>query len=127
MCQLRLAVNERAKDQSTGEWTDRPNYFDVNVFGGQGERCGQYLSKGRQVAVTGRLRWNEWQTQDGQKRQRVDVTADNVQFIGPREPGAGGSASPASGFAATDGASFGSAGEPSKADYTESPDDEIPF
>ena len=127
MCQLRLAVNERAKDQNTGEWTDRPNYFDVNVFGSQGERCGQYLSKGRQVAVTGRLRWNEWQTQDGQKRQRVDVTADNVQFIGPRDPGAGGQASPASGLGTTGGVSFGRAGEPAKDDYTESPDDDIPF
>ena len=90
VCQLRVAVNDRVKDQSTGEWGDRANYFDVNVFGGQGERCGQYLAKGRQVAVEGRLRWSEWETQDGQKRQKVDVVANNVQFIGPRDSGGSG-------------------------------------
>jgi single-strand DNA-binding protein len=86
VCQLRIAVNERVKDQSSGEWGDRPNYFDVNVFGAQGERCGQWLARGRQVAVEGRLRWSEWE-RDGQKRQKVDIVADNVQFIGPREGG----------------------------------------
>lgn len=127
VCQLRLAVNDRVKDQSTGEWSDRANYFDVNVFGSQGERCGQYLSKGRQVAVQGRLRWSEWETPEGQKRQKVDVTADNVQFIGPREVGASGYAAPAPGFGATGGAPFGRGGEPPKSDYAESPDDDIPF
>ena len=65
------------------------NYFNVDVFGGQGERCAQYLAKGRQVAVEGRLRWREWETQDGQKREAVTIVADNVQFIGPRDGGAG--------------------------------------
>ncbi len=89
VCNLRLAVNDRYKDPATGEWGDRPNYFDVDVFGGQGERCAQYLNKGRQVAVEGRLRWREWETQDGQKRQAVSVVANSVQFIGPRDPAAG--------------------------------------
>ncbi len=89
MCSLRVAVNDRVKDPNTGEWGDKANYFDVDVFGGQGERCAQYLARGRQVAVSGRLRWREWETQDGQKRQAVSIVADNVQFIGPRE-GAGG-------------------------------------
>lgn len=88
VCTLRLAVNDRVKDQSSGEWGDRPNYFDVDVFGSQGELCGKYLAKGRQVAVEGKLRWREWETQDGQKRSAVSVVADNVQFIGPREGGA---------------------------------------
>ena len=87
VCTLRLAVNDRVKDPSSGEWGDRPNYFDVDVFGAQGERCGQWLAKGRQVAVEGKLRWREWETQDGQKRSAVSVVADNVQFIGPREGG----------------------------------------
>jgi single-strand DNA-binding protein len=125
VCQLRVAVNDRVKDQSTGEWGDRANYFDVNVFGGQGERCGQYLAKGRQVAVEGRLRWSEWETQDGQKRQKVDIVADNVQFIGPRDAGGG-----TGGFVAT---SQGSAvfpdrnGTPASKDFSESGDDDIPF
>ena len=88
VCTLRLAVNDRVKDQSSGEWGDRPNYFDVDVFGSQGELCGKYLAKGRQVAVEGKLRWREWETQDGQKRSAVSVVADNVQFIVPREGGA---------------------------------------
>ena len=85
VCQLRVAVNDRVKDPNTGEWGDRANYFDVDVFGGQGERCAQWLSRGRQVAVEGRLRWREWETQEGQKRQAVSIGADNVQFIGPRD------------------------------------------
>ena len=82
VCSLRLAVNDRVKDPTSGEWGDRPNYFDVDVFGAQGERCGQWLAKGRQVAVEGKLRWREWETQEGQKRSAVSVVADNVQFIG---------------------------------------------
>ena len=57
--QLRLAVNSRRKDASTGEWGEKPNYFDVTVWGNQGESCAQYLSKGRPVAVDGRLDWRE--------------------------------------------------------------------
>ncbi|NLE23367.1 MAG: single-stranded DNA-binding protein [Actinobacteria bacterium] len=87
VCSLRVAVNDRVKDPISGEWGDKPNYFDVDVFGGQGERCAQYLARGRQVAVSGRLRWREWEAQDGQKRQAVSIVADNVQFIGPRDGG----------------------------------------
>lgn len=93
VCQLRVAVNDRIKDRNTGEWTDYANYFDVSVFGQQGEACAQYLSRGRQVAIEGRLRWSEWE-RDGQKRQKVDIVADNVQFIGPRDAGGGGGAAP---------------------------------
>ena len=55
VCKLRVAVNTRRKDNSTGEWVDKPNYFDVTVWGAQGENCAQYLAKGRPVAVDGRL------------------------------------------------------------------------
>lgn len=135
VCQLRLAVNDRMKDQNTGEWGDRANYFDVNVFGGQGERCGQYLSKGRQVAIEGRLRWSEWETPEGQKRQKVDVIANNVQFIGPREGGGsqgagqsgGYSANARGGGSAAGGAPFARSAEPAQGDYAESADDDIPF
>jgi single-strand DNA-binding protein len=89
VCQLRVAVNDRVKDRTTGEWTDYANYFDVNVFGNQAERCAEYLKRGRQVAVDGRLRWRQWETQDGQKRSKVEVVADSVQFIGPRDGGGG--------------------------------------
>src|SRR5918912_2121119 len=90
VCSLRLAVNTRRKDGATGEWTEKPNYFDVTVWGNQGESCAQYLSKGRPVAVDGRLEWREWDAQDGTKRQAVEVIADSVQFLGGRGDAEGG-------------------------------------
>jgi single-strand DNA-binding protein len=83
VCKLRLAVNSRRKDGS-GNWVDKPNYFDVTVWGAQGENCSTYLSKGRPVAVQGRLEWREWESQDGGKRQNVEIIADSVQFLGSR-------------------------------------------
>ncbi len=90
VCSLRLAVNSRRKDGATGEWSDKPNYFDITVWGQQGESCAQYLAKGRPVAVQGRLEWREWDAQDGSKRQAVEIIADNVQFLGGRPDGDGG-------------------------------------
>jgi single-strand DNA-binding protein len=84
VCKLRVAVNSRRKDSSSGEWVDKPNYFDVTVWGAQGENCATYLSKGRPVAVDGRLDWREWEAQDGSKRQAVEIIADSVQFLGSR-------------------------------------------
>lgn len=84
VCKLRVAVNSRRKDGQTGEWVDKPNYFDVTVWGAQGENCANYLSKGRPVAVEGRLDWREWETQDGGKRQAVEIIANSVQFLGSR-------------------------------------------
>src|SRR5438445_1466275 len=91
VCSLRLAVNTRRKDSSTGQWTEQPNYFDVTVWGAQGENCAKYLSKGRGVAIDGRLRWREWADKEsGQKRQAVDIIADTVQFLsGAGESGGG--------------------------------------
>ena len=97
MCRLRLAVNRRYKDQSSGEWSEKPNYFDIKVWGAQGENCAQYLSKGRPVAIDGRLEWSEWESQDGGKRSKVEVVADTVQFLGSRgdnDGGGGGSFKP---------------------------------
>jgi single-strand DNA-binding protein len=85
VCSLRVAVNTRRKDQSTGDWVDKANYFDVTVWGAQGENCAQYLAKGRPVAVDGRLEWREWEDKQGNKRQSVDIIADSVQFLGSRE------------------------------------------
>jgi single-strand DNA-binding protein len=86
VCSLRIACNTRRRDPS-GEWVDKPNYFDVTVWGAQGENCAQYLSKGRPVAIDGRLEWREWQDQSGNKRQSVDIIADSVQFLGSRDGG----------------------------------------
>lgn len=87
VCSLRIAVNERRKDSATGEWGERPNYFNVTVWGAQGENAAKYLAKGRAVAIDGRLEWREWEAQDGTKRQAVDIVADTVQFLGSRDGG----------------------------------------
>ena len=87
VCKLRVAVNSRRKDGSSGEWVDKPNYFDVTVWGAQGENCATYLSKGRPVGVEGRLDWREWEAQDGSKRQAVEIIANSVQFLGSRGDG----------------------------------------
>ncbi len=85
VCSLRIACNGRRKNNQTGQWEEQPNYFDVTVFGQQGENCNRYLSKGRPVAVDGRLHWREWTTPEGQKRQAVDIIAESVQFLGGRD------------------------------------------
>ena len=89
VCSLRIAVNTRRRDES-GQWVDKPNYFDVTVWGAQGENCATYLQKGRPVAIDGRLEWREWDDQQGNKRQAVDIIADSVQFLGSREGGENG-------------------------------------
>jgi len=90
VCSLRLAVNTRRKDSATGQWGEKPNYFDITVWGQQGENCAQYLAKGRRVGVQGRLEWREWEAQDGSKRQAVEIIANSVQFLGSRSDNAGG-------------------------------------
>lgn len=95
ICKLRLAVNERVKNSQTGEWTDRPCYVDVTVFGNQAEPCNQYLNKGSPVLLEGKLRYETWDAPDGGKRSKHSVVADRVQFIAPREDGGGSAPRPA--------------------------------
>src|SRR4051794_27987929 len=138
VCSLRIASNTRRKNQSTGEWEDKPNFFDVTVWGAQGENCARFLSKGRPVALDGRLEWREWGAQDGTKRQSVEIVADAVQFLGSRDDNGMGGGGQSSGFtprsdvpvddrdfqpagATSGGGSGGSSGSSSPAD------DDIPF
>jgi single-strand DNA-binding protein len=86
VCKLRVANTDRVKDRNSGEYIDYTNWFDVTAFGKTAEHCAQYLSKGRQIAVQGRLRYHDWE-QDGAKRSAVEVLADRVQFIGPKQDG----------------------------------------
>ena len=116
ICKLRLAVNSRRKNNSTGDWEDKPNYFDVTVFGRQAESCGQYLKKGRPVAIDGRLDWRQWEAQDGSKREAVEIVAESVQFLGGRGEGDGGG-----------GNQFVPAGAQEAADFPAAADDDIPF
>jgi len=124
VCSLRIATNTRRKDQS-GNWVDKPNYFDVTVWGAQGENCAQYLQKGRPVAVDGRLEWREWQDQQGNKRQSVEIIADSVQFLGSREGGDNGGRFTPQPDVPADTADFQAA--PAAAGGEGAADDDIPF
>jgi single-strand DNA-binding protein len=81
VCQFGVAVGRRYKDAS-GQWVDKASFFDVVVWGPQGENSAQYLNKGRQVAIDGRLEQRSYEAQDGSKRSRVEIIAENVVFIG---------------------------------------------
>ena len=111
VCSLRLAVNSRRKDE-TGNWADKPNYFDITVWGAQGENCAQYLAKGRPVGVQGRLEWREWDAQDGTKRQ----AAEELNVVGDGD-GAGGQQFVPQGASQSSSADFPAAAA----------DDDIPF
>lgn len=87
VCELRIGCNTRGKEGD--EWVDQPNYFNIKVYGAHGENCARWLSKGRPVAIDGKLKWREWETAEGVKRQTIDIIADNVQFLGSAE-GTGG-------------------------------------
>ena len=89
---LRLAVNRSYSTQG-GERRQETHFFTVVVWGKQAESCGEYLDKGSQVMVEGRLQTREWETKDGQKRNVVEVVAERVQFLGrPKAPSAQGPA-----------------------------------
>ena len=127
VCSLRLAVNTRRKGPD-GNWEDKPNYFDVTVWGAQGENCARFLSKGRPVALDGRLEWREFTDQAGNKRQAVEIVADAVQFLGGRDEagGGGGGFTPASDVP-VDTADFQPAGVTNGAGSSSAADDDIPF
>jgi single-strand DNA-binding protein len=83
VCDMRIAVNARRKQGE--EWVDKPNYFNVTSFGARAESHAEHLSKGRPVAIVGRLDWSEWETKEGGKRQAVQILADQVQFLGGKK------------------------------------------
>jgi single-strand DNA-binding protein len=129
VCSLRLACNTRRKGAS-GDWEDKPNYFDITVWGAQGENCARFLAKGRPVAIDGRLEWREWQDQNGNNRQSVEIVADSVQFLGGRDDAMGGGGG--NGFTArsdvpADTRDFEPAGTPSGGSAPAAGDDDIPF
>lgn len=80
-----VAVNDRAKNPQTGEWEDRPNFVDCVVFGKRAESLNNLLSKGMKVAIEGKLRYSSWETKDGQKRSKLEVVVDEVEFFAQRK------------------------------------------
>ena len=127
VCSLRIASNTRRKDNTTGDWTDKPNYFSVTVWGAQGENCARFLSKGRPVAIDGRLEWREWQDQQGNKREAIEIVADGVQFLGGRDdaPMGGGNGYAQHSDVPADTSDF--APQPVGARASAPADDDIPF
>jgi len=87
---LGVAVNDRRKNQQTGEWEDFPNFVDVTVFGARGESLSRFLEKGSKVAIEGKLRWSQWENQQGEKRSKLEVIADDIEFLSSRGEGGGG-------------------------------------
>src|SRR6202795_15147 len=120
---LGVAVNGRQKDEG-GNWIDKPNFFDVKVFGNQADALNNHLAKGRRVGVDGRLDWSSWEAQDGSKRSKVEVVAQSVQFLDSRGDGEGGGGSYLPPAESGGTGSTGGTG----ADFPSSPvDDDIPF
>jgi single-strand DNA-binding protein len=126
VCSLRLAVNTRRKD-AQGQWIDKPNYFDITVWGAQGENCAQYLAKGRPVAVDGRLEWREFTDKDGNNRQAIDVVADSVQFLGGRDDGGNGNGGGNRFAQQSDVPAYTGDFQPAGAGASGAADDDIPF
>lgn len=92
VCSLRIACNSSRKDPD-GEFAERPNYFDVSVYGAPAESVSRYTRRGSRVGVDGRLEWREWETSEQERRQAVSIVADTVQFLdnaGERQKLAGG-------------------------------------
>ena len=78
-----VAVNDRRKNQQTGEWEDVPNFIDCTMFGSRAEKLAQYLAKGTKVAIEGKLRWSQWE-KDGAKRSKLEVIVDEIEFMSAR-------------------------------------------
>ncbi len=81
VCHIRIACNGRRRN-AEGGYDQKPNFFDVSVFGPRGESVHRYLQRGSAVAVDGRLEWSEWESPEGQRREAVTVIANEVQFLG---------------------------------------------
>jgi len=79
-----VAVNDRRKNNETGEWEDVPNFFDVIMWGARGEYWARNLSKGSRVVITGKLRWSSWKSPEGQNRSKVEIVADDIESMSPR-------------------------------------------
>jgi single-strand DNA-binding protein len=86
---LGVAVNDRRRNNQTGEWEDYPNFVDCTMFGTRAEAISRFLSKGSKVAIEGKLRWSQWE-RDGQKRSKLEVIIDEIEFMSSRNGGGNG-------------------------------------
>jgi single-strand DNA-binding protein len=86
-----VAVNDRRKNSSTGEWEEFPNFLDCVTFGSRADGLAKVLTKGAKVAIEGKLRWSQWETKEGQKRSKVEILIDDLEFFSSRSNTGGGS------------------------------------
>jgi len=84
-----IAVNERRKNGQTGEWEERPNFFNMKMYGDRGEKIAQYLTKGKKVGVVGKLEYRAWESQQGEKRSAVDIFVEDIEFLSSQGEGSG--------------------------------------
>ena len=82
-----VAVNDRRRNAQTGEWEDYPNFIDCTMFGARAESISRFLTKGTKVSIEGKLRWSQWE-RDGQKRSKIEVIVDEIEFMSARNSGA---------------------------------------
>ena len=76
-----IAVNDRRKNSQTGEWEDYPNFIDCTMFGARAQSVSRFLTKGSKVAIEGKLRWSQWETNEGQKRSKIEIIVDEIEFM----------------------------------------------
>ena len=86
-----VAVNDRRRNNQTGEWEDYPNFVDCTRFGTRAQSVMRFLSKGSKVVIEGKLRWSQWE-RDGQKRSKLEVIVDEIEFMSSRNGGGDGDA-----------------------------------
>ena len=126
---LGVAVNDRRKNNQTGEWEDYPNYIDCTMFGSRAESLARYLVKGTKVTIEGKLRWSQWE-RDGQKRSKIEVIIDDLEFMSSRNAGQGGQ-QPAMGSGSMGGAPTYASAAPASTPLVDAAssvyDEDIPF
>lgn len=83
-----IAVNDRRKNSQTGEWENYPNFIDCTMFGARAQSVSRFLSKGSKVAIDGKLRWSQWETNEGQKRSKIEIIVDEIEFMSSISNGA---------------------------------------
>ena len=109
-----VAVNDRRKNNQTGQWEDYANFVDCTMFGNRAGSVARFLAKGSKVVIEGKLRWSQWETQDGGKRSKLEVVVDELEFMSRNDFGSQGQA-------------YGRGGVAQPAMEAVPYDDEIPF
>ncbi|ACV23784.1 Helix-destabilizing protein [Slackia heliotrinireducens] len=119
-----VAVNDRRKNQQTGAWEDYANFIDCTMFGARAQSVSNFLTKGSKVAIEGKLRWSQWE-RDGQKRNKIEVIVDEIEFMSSRDGSA--PQAPRVQSAPSYGQSYGSSAPQAPMVDTSVYDEDIPF